>query len=94
MSHGMNVPSDHFCSRYYRRCNICGRTYHMEDGGCDCTADLEPCACGECLWETDAEGVVYCTACETEPGAVREPDDDDDDDDETEANDGNDRRTA
>jgi hypothetical protein len=49
MSGGENVPDDWVC--YYTHCDLCGRRYHMSEGGCDCTVDLDDCACGRNEWE-------------------------------------------
>ena len=54
--------------------------YHMSEGGCDCTADLDDCACGKNEWHrkrllfcgADPEAPIVCEACGTEPGAEPE----------------------
>lgn len=74
--HGFNVASDHFCSRFYSLCVVCGHSYHAEDGECSCTASLDACACGSREWEVDERGRVVCGACGTEPGAVADEDGD------------------
>jgi hypothetical protein len=81
MGHGENVPSDWYSSRYRCRCDICGRSYHASDGGCDCAADLDDCACGRNEWgrkhlpfcSPDPESPIICEACGTEPGTEPEP---------------------
>jgi hypothetical protein len=81
MSHGENAPSDWYCSAHQRRCDLCGRSYHASEGGCDCTADLDDCACGRNEWERRDRGLdmyteIVCSRCGTEPGAEpEEPED-------------------
>ena len=55
-----NVPDD--WNSYYRRCSLCGDKYHLSDGGCDCTSDLE-CECGESNWRRDQDGDLTCADC-------------------------------
>ena len=80
--HGGPMPSDHYCSRYRETCAVCGRWYHAEDGGCDCTVDLDDCACAANAWKlemTDVDdGRIICSACGTEPGAELEETGDED----------------
>jgi len=59
-----NVPDD--WGSYYRNCTICGEKYHLSEGGCYCTEDLD-CQCGEGWWEKDLDGVISCSSCKTEP---------------------------
>lgn len=36
---GDNVPDD--WDSYWRKCDYCGRRYHLSEGGCDCEGDVE-----------------------------------------------------
>ena len=77
-----NLPDDWGCD--YTHCDLCGARYHMSECGCDCTADLDDCACGKNEWHrkrlpfcgVDPEAPIVCEACGTEPGAEPEVDDD------------------
>lgn len=78
-----NLPDDWGC--YYTHCDLCGRRYHMSEGGCDCTEELDDCACGKRQWERrtgvflrDDDAPIRCSSCGTEPGAT--PDEVDDED--------------
>ena len=59
-----NVPDD--WNSYFRKCSLCGDRYHLSDGGCDCTADLE-CECGQCDWRRDYDGDLVCENCGGQP---------------------------
>lgn len=62
-----NVPDD--WGSYYTHCDLCGERYHLSEGGCGCTDDLDDCGCGKNEWEKDRDGNIRCAACHTEPGA-------------------------
>jgi hypothetical protein len=56
------MPDDWNC--YYTTCGSCNGRYHMSEGGCDCTADLED-ECPECSGELVVEHeYLHCTECE------------------------------
>jgi len=80
VSHGENVPSDWYSSRYREHCELCGATYHASEGGCSCCDDLDDCACGKNEWArrvgvflVDDEAPIRCECCGTEPGTTPEP---------------------
>ena len=60
----MNVPDDWGC--YYATCGWCGTRYHMSEGGCSCTEDLD-CECGAGDWEGDSLDDLTCRDCGTGP---------------------------
>lgn len=59
-----NVPDDWGC--YYTKCGLCETRYHMSEGGCGCTDDLE-CQCGSCCWDGNAVEDLICSDCGTGP---------------------------
>jgi hypothetical protein len=59
-----NVPDDWGC--YYTSCGLCGERYHMSEGGCGCTGDLE-CQCGSGCWEGNSADSLVCADCGTGP---------------------------
>lgn len=62
-----NVPND--WNAYWRICEICGHRYHKSDGNCECTDDLEDCACGSNDWDVEY-GDLVCIECGTRPGST------------------------
>ena len=59
-----NVPDDWGC--YYTKCSLCETRYHMSEGGCSCTDDLE-CQCGSGCWEGNSADSLTCSDCGTGP---------------------------
>ena len=64
----MNVPGD--WNAHWRRCHLCGASYHASEGGCACEDYLDSCHCGECSWEADRSDHIHCSVCGSKPGEV------------------------
>lgn len=68
----------HDWKRYYRKCDICGKTWHASEGCCQCVeyaydyAQSNPCPkCGE-VGQVDNKGgwFIECSNCEIETERV------------------------
>ena len=60
-----NVPDD--WDYYWTHCSICGSRYHLSEGGCSCTDDLDYCHCQSNDWH-EHRGRIVCSSCGGEPG--------------------------